>query len=277
MKLSPSTRAFTLVEMLITTVLIGVLGFIIYSLLTTNMILGAKNTAINVAHQQSRSAMLRMMEGIHASASLPVVSGLSGNGTASVVSFQQFVSGPHKILQNATADTNPGVINIALSPGYNGTTQPPPVVGQRLIIPNPQIEDTITAVSGSSSNLTVTLTNPLPASVDTASPKGDVICYVTNPCSYTLTNTDAQITQNGVTGTIANGITSAYSGFSIPALTPGSNFVNFNLAASDAKTSNYNSRRFSQSRDVSLTAQVPIKYRLTAFAGAGNVAPSPTP
>ena len=60
---------YTLTEVLFTTALIGVVGLIIYALLLTGTILGAKNTAINTAHQQARMAMLEMVQdllpGVH--------------------------------------------------------------------------------------------------------------------------------------------------------------------------------------------------------------------
>jgi hypothetical protein len=53
--------------------LIGVLGLAIYSMLNIGMILGAKNTAVNTAHQQARVAMLQMVQDIHSAVSLPAL------------------------------------------------------------------------------------------------------------------------------------------------------------------------------------------------------------
>jgi prepilin-type N-terminal cleavage/methylation domain-containing protein len=65
------SRGYTLTEVLFTTALIGVVGLIIYALLLTGTTLGAKNTAINTAHQQARMAMLEMVQDLHSAISLP--------------------------------------------------------------------------------------------------------------------------------------------------------------------------------------------------------------
>jgi hypothetical protein len=39
-----------------------VLGLVIFSLLNIGTVLGAKNTAMNTAHQQARTAMLKMID-----------------------------------------------------------------------------------------------------------------------------------------------------------------------------------------------------------------------
>jgi hypothetical protein len=275
MKRKSASYAFTLIEMMMSLLLVSTLGFVIYSILTTTIILGAKNSGINVTHQQSRGALLRMIQGIHSAVSLPVVSGSTGSGVT--VSFQQFASGPHQIIQDAAITNSPGVVHIAISAGYGGTTQPLPVVGQRLIVPSPQIEDTITAVSGGANNVTVTLTNPLPSAINnTGGANGDVICYITDPCSYAIAApspspqppyTTINVTKNTATGYLATGISSQYSGFDTPA-SLGPNFVNINLAGIDRSTYNYTLRQFNVSRDTFLNVQVPIKYKLTAFAGA---------
>ena len=47
MKLSLQTRGLTLVEMMVTVLLVSVLGLLIYSILYISTVLGAKNTAVN--------------------------------------------------------------------------------------------------------------------------------------------------------------------------------------------------------------------------------------
>ena len=78
MKLSSRTAGFTLVELMFTTVLIGVVGLVLYSILYTSTVLGAKNTAVNVAHQQARVAMVDMLQDLHSSVSLPALSDSTG-------------------------------------------------------------------------------------------------------------------------------------------------------------------------------------------------------
>src|SRR6202011_1980743 len=109
MRLSSRTAGFTLVELMFTSVLIGVVGLVLYSILYTSTVLGAKNTAVNVAHQQARVAMVDMLQDIHSPVSMPQLVNTDGStpwptptpGTspspAPGVSFQQWSSGPHKI------------------------------------------------------------------------------------------------------------------------------------------------------------------------------------
>ena len=149
MKLSLTTRGFTLIELMFTTVLIGVLGLIIYSLLHTGMVLSAKNTAMNTAHQQARVAMLEMLQNLHSSVSLPALANASGTPypspaptAAEGIAFQQWSSGPHKIKSDAAAGQNQITLNLT-----TGTGNPTPVAGQHLIVPAYQIEADITAVA----------------------------------------------------------------------------------------------------------------------------------
>ena len=77
---SRSRSGLTLVELSVTTGLVGVLGLIIYSLLNMGTILGAKNTAVNTAHQQARVAMLQMTQDLHAAISLPYLFDVDSSG-----------------------------------------------------------------------------------------------------------------------------------------------------------------------------------------------------
>ena len=75
-----SRSGLTLIELSVTSALVGVLGLIIYSLLNIGAILGAKNTAVNTAHQQARVAMLQMIQDMHAAISLPYLIDVDTNG-----------------------------------------------------------------------------------------------------------------------------------------------------------------------------------------------------
>src|SRR4051812_34903364 len=95
MKLSSDPRGFKLVELVFTVAIVSVLGLLLYSLLLTDTVLGAKNTAVNTAHQQARTAMLQMMQDLHAAVSLPYLVDSSGNpvsgaGPAAGIAFQEW-------------------------------------------------------------------------------------------------------------------------------------------------------------------------------------------
>jgi hypothetical protein len=269
-KSSFSSRAFTLVEAMIATAITGMVGLMLYSIFYTGTILGAKNIAINTAHQQARIAMIDMLQNIHTAISAPVLTDSTGTAypsptpTGAGVSFQQWSSGPHKIIADALSTTNQITINVT------GATLP--AVGQHVIIPSHQIEADISAVAGNAANYTMTLANiygpaltppvtypvsNLPVSIlGTGSTAGDVICFVTDRCSYTVSNNTLWWNKLGTSIAASNGITNA-TPFSLPF----TQTVAIDLPAADA---HYSNRAF-DSTNVLLNGQIPQKARLTTY------------
>jgi type II secretory pathway pseudopilin PulG len=286
MRLSSPARGFKLIEMMFTTALIGVLGLVMYSLLNISTVLGAKNTAVNTAHQQARTAMIQMFQDLHSSVSLPYLIDVNGNavagaGPAAGIAFQQWATregGPHKIIMDAPfGDTH---VHIAVTAGSGYTAnQSKPKVNQRLIIPTHQIEADITAVSGTTSDYQVTLgniygpatsppvtypVNTLPIAINgTTSSVGDVVCFVTDRCSYTVANNTLIWNWNG-SRVMGNDITNA-TPFSIPTTPAGSLYYRF-VAAIDLSTSDlqYSNRGY-KAANILLNGQVPFKARLTTY------------
>ena len=154
-----SNDAFTFAEMSVAVSVMGLLGLVFFQVLQSGMILSAKNTAVNAAHEEARQGMLRLTRDIHASISVPqlrdgnfaVISSTPSPSaspgatppTAAAISFQNISSGPNWIWND------PGGTNgmIMIKDGIAG----PPVPGMHLIIPAWGIEDDITAVTGSPS------------------------------------------------------------------------------------------------------------------------------
>src|SRR5207302_7836823 len=92
---------FTLLEIVVTGGIIGVVGVMALSMLNIGMILGAKNTAVNTAHQQARTAMLQMVTDIHSAISLPYLVDVNNNQlpantttAAPGIGFQLYSIGP---------------------------------------------------------------------------------------------------------------------------------------------------------------------------------------
>ena len=293
MKLSPQTGGYTLIEMMFTTLLIGVVGLVMYSLLNISTILGAKNVAVNTAHQQARVAMIDMLQDLHSSISSPYLCDVNSQGNlildasgapahttgpqagpAAGIAFQQWSSGPHKINNNtAVGDTQ---IIITLTPNAG----PTPVPGQRLIIPAYQLEADIASLgNNSASNLKVNLTNisgpatpsvtyptnTLPVAIKgTDSSAGDVICFVTDRCSYTVGNTQLTWNWKGNNKILGNDITNA-SPFTTP-LTPAGALYSRFVAAIDLSTSDlkYSNRGY-KAANILLNGQVPYRTKLTTF------------
>ena len=98
-------RGTSLVELAVTLSLIGVFGLSIYSMLNVGMIMGAKNGAVNTAHQQARVAMLQMVRDLHSAISLPALTDGNAvplvnpapNTSAAGISFQLWATGPSNL------------------------------------------------------------------------------------------------------------------------------------------------------------------------------------
>jgi prepilin-type N-terminal cleavage/methylation domain-containing protein len=265
MKINRNDRGYTLLEMAIATGIIGVVGLAIYSLLSLNTILGAKNTAVNAAHQQARTAMMQMLQDLHSSISLPSLvdingSTVAGAGPAAGIAFQEWSSGPHQITADVTTSQNQ--ITLKLTPGSG----PTPVVGQRLIVPTHQIEDDITAVSGTSNALTLTLAHNVAVAISGTS-SYTIVAFISDRCSYIIAN--GSLKWQGPTtrksfSVLGNDITSP-TPFSLPVTPAGALYYRFvsaiNLSTSDPT---YSNRGF-KAANIFLNGQVPMKARLTTY------------
>jgi len=265
LRTQPHNRGYTLIEALISTSVFSVVGMTLCSLVNTTTILGAKNTALNTAHQQARTAMVQMLQDLHSSISLPSLVDANGNqvsgaGPAAGIAFQQWSSGPHKIKFDAATGQNQ--ITLILTPGGG----PTPVVGQRLIIPTHQIEDDITAVSGTSGGFTVTLAHNLPVAV-TGTDTYTIVGFIADRCSYTVASGSLQWrgpTTKKTFSVLGNDITSS-TPFSTPLTQAGALYYRFSSAI-DLSTAdpNYSNRGF-KAANIFLNAQVPMKARLTTY------------
>ena len=283
MKLCTKNRGFKLVELVVTIAIVSVLGLVLYSLLNISTVLGAKNSAVNTAHQQARVAMVQMLQDLHSAISLPYLvdtngSQVGGAGPAAGIAFQEWSGGPYRFKNDAAAGAT--VVNIVCPNG-----QPAPAVGQRFIVPSHQIEADITALSGGPGNTAVTLgnisgpaltpavtypTTTLPIAITgTTSGVGDVICYVADRCSYTVINGALQwqgptTTSHNKLFAMGGDITNTQP-FSTP-LTPAGALYSRFVAAINLSTAdpNYSNRQF-KSANIFLNGQVPLKARLTTY------------
>jgi hypothetical protein len=268
MKLQAKTEGRTVIELLFTLLLISVVGLTIYSLLSTGTILGAKNTAVNTAHQQARTAMLQMVQDLHSTISLPQLVDASGNvvsggGPAAGISFQLWSIGPLQVA--ADAAVGQPVVQVKIPAGTQA-----PVAGQRLIVPTHQIEDDITAVSNPAGGIyALTLAHNLTTVISgTQSPTSyNIVCYITDRCSYIVKN--SQLQWNGPTtrkafAVMGSNITSA-TPFTTPNTPAGALYYRF-VAAVDLSTCDlsYNNRGF-KSANILLNGQVPMRARLTTY------------
>ncbi|MFL6589203.1 MAG: type II secretion system protein J [Chthoniobacterales bacterium] len=139
--------AFTVAEMGVAVGVLGLLGLAFFQVLNAGLILSAKNTAVNAAHEEARMGVLRMTRDIHASVSVPqlrdngfnVISSDPVGGvapTAAAVSFQDIASGPDFVWKDPS---NPSLIMIR--------DNPKPEPGMRLIVPFFGLEEDVTKVA----------------------------------------------------------------------------------------------------------------------------------
>ncbi len=147
-----SEKAFTLAETGVAVGVLMLLGVAFFQVLNSGLVLSAKNTAVNAAHEEARIGVLRMTRDIHASISVPqlrdnafnVASSDPVSGvppTTAGVSFQNISAGPSFVWKDPG---NPLLIMIKDNPTK-------PTEGMRLIIPFFGLEEDITKVTASGS------------------------------------------------------------------------------------------------------------------------------
>ena len=213
-KLSPCTArqsGFTAAEMVVSTMVMAILGIIILNVLNSGMILYAKNTAVNSAHEQGREGINRLTRDIHASVSVPqlrnnthdanytvagsyaTVSSTPVGGvapTAAGISFQNVVAGSPDFVWKDPGNASMIMINDFVQNTCNNQ----PSAGMRLIVPFWNIEDDVqkvTAATGYNKKSNVFLVNGQETQVSTKAPtylSGDAyaITYYTERVLYVV-------------------------------------------------------------------------------------------
>src|SRR5437016_5469749 len=152
--------AFTAVEMVVSTMIMAILGIVFLNVLNSGMILYAKNTAVNAAHEEGREGVNRLTRDLHAAISVPQLRNNTHDSTYSVagsfttptaaadlmaagVSFQDVVAGsPDYVWQDPSTAT----LILIKDPGDQ------PKAGMRLIVPFWRVEDDIVKVTGNPQN-----------------------------------------------------------------------------------------------------------------------------
>lgn len=218
MKISTQRKkpnAFTLHETMVAVGCATVAGIMLFAVLNTSTILYAKVTSINLAHDEARLAVNRLVNDIHKAVSTPQMWDASATATnglvnlgapltpaqamavkASCVSFQMVPpnGGPYEV------KNDPGQPNmIQIQTMVNGFD---PAPGMRLIIPMYDIENNITKVTASGPHRNVWMQNEeekIPKSKDGTK----IITYFTTRVFYAVENGALNTYQSGVNG---NGI-----------------------------------------------------------------------
>ena len=259
---------FTIAEMSIASSIMGVAGGIIYAILNTGFVLFAKNTAMNVAHQEARSALLRMQQNLHSAVSIPFLIDQSknqGSGTAPMagIAFQVFALGPFKVAANAKEGDMS--ININIPAGSKL-----PAAGQRLILPMHEIETWIKTVTPVDAT-TITIVPYTALTSDVVVSNGgtnyNVPCFITDEICYIIWNGTLIYFPNFTSMSykiLARDIISPVP-FSVPLTPMGAPFNRFvaaiNLSTADSSSNN----RGYKASNIFLNSMVPFRARLTTF------------
>jgi len=271
-------RGFSLIEVLISMGVMTIVGLMIFLVLNSGMVLYAKNTAVNTAHQQARAGVDQMLQNIHSSVSIPelVDSNLShiatiidGSGApvqAPGICFQGFAAGPFPVVANALAtDTSITLYCPGWAPG----------TGMRLNIPAFGIELDIASTTVSGANLRYNFSQAIgtPITISGTGIEGGagtnsiITAFITVRKTYAVVGGDLRYYPSNDPSNykvITRNITSA-TPFSIP-LTPGSPPTPQNryvaavdLSAVDARTS----QRGYGAVNMFLSSKIPFRCKLT--------------
>jgi hypothetical protein len=271
MKLSPyfekrRLTAFTLAEAMVACGMFTVVGLAAVYTLNSGTILYAKNTAENLAHDQSRIAVNRVLHDIHEAVSVPQLGHIDTrtpgsytaptgswvpNGT-NVTFYADTGSGPTAgvafQLMGSSGDPNGGPFEITNDPGNPELIQiasdtHTPQVGMRLIFPYYNMEDYIVKVTSNGNNhYNVWTQNALETRFKKKKDSGVNIVYYTTRWAYAVENGELHLYSSAPAPSglkwpvvVARNIVSA-----TPFSQPDSQYVGVNLRTQDWRYTNRN-------------------------------------
>ncbi|HYR22377.1 MAG TPA: hypothetical protein VEP30_05580 [Chthoniobacterales bacterium] len=150
---------FTAAEMIVSTMVLAILGIVFLNVLNSGIILYAKNTAVNTAHEEAREGVIRLTRDIHASIAVPQLR--TANAASLLPTDSSSIASSTPV--NGVAPTAPGIsfVNISFGPQYvwkdpsangpimikGGPNGLAPTVGMHLIAPLYNVEDDIIKVT----------------------------------------------------------------------------------------------------------------------------------
>lgn len=285
--------AFTLGETMVAIALASVVAVCATYIFLNGTILYAKNTAQNLAHDQNRIAVNRLVQDIHAAVSVPQLGNIvQGNSTVpgswkpfgTNVTFVPVATGPatgisFKKMGNSS-DPNGGPFRVWNDPGNKDMIQiqsgsVTPVVGMELVFPYYDMEGTITSVtgtgSGASAKYQVWAKDQLDQRIDTKVKNKDgtsVVAYYMSRYAYVVENGELRFYSAappplGVTWPIVvarNIINEAdRTAPAAPFSQPTSDYIAINLTTEDSR---YSNRKF-KAVNTLLAGSVPIRAKLS--------------
>lgn len=279
-------RGFTLLETMMASAAVGVVGLAILYTLFSGLLLFTKNSAMNVSHEEARVALLELQQDLHSAVSLPELTDSNANpittpsfvGPAAGVEFQELISNSQYCEVTANASAGQTTVLVGLPSGY-----PAPYAGTRLIIPSYQIEQDVSAVTVSGTVATCTLAGTLPVAINTTDSFGNynVTCFFTQRVYYYVTGATTQGASPGSLVLNYIGVNKSHSyimassgisdqtPFSIPTTSTGApNYryvIAVNLSAQDPNTTALATRFKFNTSSIMLAGKIPAYATLTTY------------
>jgi type II secretory pathway pseudopilin PulG len=262
-------RAFTLVEVLVASAAVILVSVTMFALLNSSMTLFAKNVSVNMAHQEARYGMMRVVRDLHQAVSIPQLvdanfAQVNTAGPAAGVTFQVVTSGPFKIMNDPTASQ---LIQVE-TPNPNPE---PPSAGDHIVVLDYDVEQDIikvTAAGEGTNHWNIFLENSAEQRIHD---KKDsfLVCYITRRVGYVVNNGELRFYPNLIATpasyyVIACNVTSA-TAFGIPLNqtgTPDTRYTAVNLTVTDPT---YNKRGFKNTSMESVNAHVPYRRQVTKY------------
>jgi prepilin-type N-terminal cleavage/methylation domain-containing protein len=262
-------RGFTLVEILVVTAALGIIVSAVLALLNHGLTLYARNVRVNMAHQEARNGMMRVVRDVHQAVSIPQLvdanlQQLNTTGPAAGVTFQTIASGPFQIMNDPTA---PSLIQVA-------TTKPnpePPNVGDHIVVLDCDVECDIinvTATGVGSNHWDVFLANGNEKRIQTKN-GSFVVCYITRRVGYVVNNGQLRFYPNLIAtpttyAVIARNVTSA-TPFSIPLNQTGTPQTRFTSVAITVTDPSFSNRGYKSTSMQMADAGVPYRCVVTKY------------
>lgn len=278
MKLSPlksHQRGFTIVEVMMATGLMTIVGGMIFVVLNSGMNLYAKNTAVNAAHQQARSGVDQMLHTVHGSVSIPQLVDTTlaaipapGVGPAAGISFQRFEAGPFPVIANSLASSTTIDLNSGSGSAYTPTTN------SRLNIPSHNIELNVASSTDLGGGMRrYTFSQPIATDVIIQSSGDDddvaatyiITAFMTYRCSYAVIGTELRYYPTNDLATykvIARNITSA-TPFTVPTLSGGGLQNRYVAAVNISTVEPQFTERGYAAVNMFISSLIPFRCRLT--------------
>jgi type II secretory pathway pseudopilin PulG len=265
----PDLGGFTLAETLIATAAIGIITTVMFALLNFGITLFARNVRVNMAHQEARNGMMRVVRDLHQSVSIPQLvdanlQTVNTTAPAAGITFQIVTNGPFKLMNDPTA---PQLLQVETTK----PNPPPPNVGDHVVVLDYDVETDIVKVEATGLgtnhwNLFFTGGNEKRISTKKDS---CVICYITRRAGYVVSNGELRFYPNLIAtpttySVIAHNITSA-TPFSVPLNdtgTPDTRYTSVNITATDPT---YSNRGYKNTSMQMVDARVPYRCQVTKY------------